>query len=123
MTQSRHRRPRFLDNNLNFKNLNFKAQPECVRRVQLLAKRQFNARRLTCLKETSAVEASGNKLELPLDIRATAFQRRVWEALLEIPAGTIVTYSEKAPAEAGALHFLRQQSQPSLSSSNNTPAP
>ena len=31
-------------------------------------------------KETSPVEASGNKLELPLDIRATAFQCRVWEA-------------------------------------------
>ena len=74
-------------------------------------------------KETSPVEASGNKLELPLDIRATAFQRRVWEALLAIPAGTTVTYSEKAPAEAGALHFLRQQSRPSLSSSSNTPAP
>ena len=73
-------------------------------------------------KETSPVEASGNKLELPLDIRATAFQRRVW-ALLEIPAGTTVTYSEKAPAEAGALHFLREQSRPSLSSSSNTPAP
>jgi O6-methylguanine-DNA--protein-cysteine methyltransferase len=37
------------------------------------------------------VEASGNKLELPFDIRATDFQRRVWEALLEIPAGTTVT--------------------------------
>lgn len=38
-------------------------------------------------------------------------------------SGTTVTYSEKAPAEAGALHFLRQQSRPSLSSSSNSPAP
>jgi hypothetical protein len=74
-------------------------------------------------KETSPVEASGNKLELPLDIRATAFQSRVWEAVSEIPAGKIVTYSEKAPVEAGALYFLRQQLRPSLSSSSNTPAP
>ena len=49
-------------------------------------------------KKTSSVETSGNKLELRLDIRATPFQRRVWEVLFEIPAGTTVTYSEKAPA-------------------------
>jgi hypothetical protein len=42
-------------------------------------------------KEASPVEASGNKLELPLDIRAMALQRRFWEAVLEIPAGTIMT--------------------------------
>jgi AraC family transcriptional regulator, regulatory protein of adaptative response / methylated-DNA-[protein]-cysteine methyltransferase len=34
--------------------------------------------------------------QLPLDIRGTAFQRRVWEALSAIPAGTTVTYSEIA---------------------------
>jgi AraC family transcriptional regulator, regulatory protein of adaptative response / methylated-DNA-[protein]-cysteine methyltransferase len=34
--------------------------------------------------------------ELPLDIRGTAFQRRVWQALCQIPAGTTVTYSEIA---------------------------
>ena len=50
-------------------------------------------------------------------------QARCAQTLLEIPAGTPVTYSEKAPALAGALHFLRQQSRPSLSSSSNTPAP
>jgi AraC family transcriptional regulator of adaptative response/methylated-DNA-[protein]-cysteine methyltransferase len=35
-------------------------------------------------------------LHLPLDIRGTAFQRRVWEALLQIPAGATVTYSQLA---------------------------
>ncbi len=35
-------------------------------------------------------------LELPLDVRATAFQRRVWAELLKIPAGTTRTYSEIA---------------------------
>jgi len=33
---------------------------------------------------------------LPLDIRATAFQRRVWQALTEIPLGQTRTYSELA---------------------------
>lgn len=35
-------------------------------------------------------------LDLPLDIRGTAFQQRVWEALREIPAGTTATYTEIA---------------------------
>jgi len=34
--------------------------------------------------------------QLPLDIRGTAFQRRVWQTLCQIPAGTTVTYSEIA---------------------------
>lgn len=35
-------------------------------------------------------------LELPLDVRATAFQRRVWEALMRIPRGETRTYSQIA---------------------------
>jgi AraC family transcriptional regulator of adaptative response/methylated-DNA-[protein]-cysteine methyltransferase len=35
-------------------------------------------------------------LELPLDVRGTAFQHRVWQALREIPAGTTASYSEIA---------------------------
>ncbi len=34
--------------------------------------------------------------DLPLDIRGTAFQRRVWEALRAIPAGATATYTEIA---------------------------
>ncbi|NNL84496.1 MAG: bifunctional DNA-binding transcriptional regulator/O6-methylguanine-DNA methyltransferase Ada [Myxococcales bacterium] len=34
--------------------------------------------------------------DLPCDVRATAFQRRVWEAIREIPAGETATYSELA---------------------------
>jgi AraC family transcriptional regulator, regulatory protein of adaptative response / methylated-DNA-[protein]-cysteine methyltransferase len=34
------------------------------------------------------------QLRLPLDIAATAFQRRVWEALLRIPYGATRSYSE-----------------------------
>ncbi len=42
------------------------------------------------------VEAPARGLDLPLDPRGTAFQRRVWRALCEIPAGSTATYSEIA---------------------------
>ncbi len=35
---------------------------------------------------------------LPLDVRATAFQRRVWEALQQIPRGETRSYGEVAQA-------------------------
>ncbi len=35
-------------------------------------------------------------LDLPLDIQGTAFQRRVWAALREIPAGSTLSYTEVA---------------------------
>lgn len=37
-------------------------------------------------------------LDLPTDIQATAFQRRVWEELRQIPYGTTRTYTEVARA-------------------------
>jgi AraC family transcriptional regulator of adaptative response/methylated-DNA-[protein]-cysteine methyltransferase len=36
------------------------------------------------------------RLDLPLDIQATAFQMRVWELLRKIPYGETVTYSQIA---------------------------
>lgn len=42
------------------------------------------------------VEAPGLGLDLPLDIRGTAFQQRVWQALREIPAGQTVSYTALA---------------------------
>jgi AraC family transcriptional regulator of adaptative response/methylated-DNA-[protein]-cysteine methyltransferase len=42
------------------------------------------------------VEAPGIGLDLPLDIRGTAFQQRVWEALRAIPAGSTASYAEIA---------------------------
>lgn len=42
------------------------------------------------------VEAPGIGLDLPLDVRGTAFQRRVWQALQEIPVGETVSYAEIA---------------------------
>lgn len=35
-------------------------------------------------------------LELPLDVRGTAFQQRVWQALRQVPAGTTASYAEIA---------------------------
>ena len=43
-----------------------------------------------------AVEAPAHGLALPLDVRGTAFQQRVWLALREIPAGATETYSSIA---------------------------
>lgn len=42
------------------------------------------------------VEAPKCGLDLPLDIRGTAFQQRVWQALCEIPLGATVSYSDVA---------------------------
>ncbi|MGQ4878663.1 bifunctional DNA-binding transcriptional regulator/O6-methylguanine-DNA methyltransferase Ada [Billgrantia sp. LNSP4103-1] len=42
------------------------------------------------------VEAPGLGLSLPLDIRGTAFQQRVWQALVEIPVGATISYAELA---------------------------
>ena len=42
------------------------------------------------------VEAPSLGLDLPLDIRGTVFQQRVWQALAQIPAGRVVSYSELA---------------------------
>ena len=47
-------------------------------------------------KVIGLIEAPGTGLDLPLDMRGTAFQHRVWQALRQIPAGTTVTYSELA---------------------------
>ncbi|MCH4594812.1 methylated-DNA--[protein]-cysteine S-methyltransferase [Achromobacter xylosoxidans] len=42
------------------------------------------------------VENPSVGLHLPLDVRGTAFQRRVWEALREIPVGATATYTDIA---------------------------
>ena len=39
------------------------------------------------------VEAPGLGLDLPLDVRGTAFQQRVWQALRAIPAGQTASYA------------------------------
>jgi AraC family transcriptional regulator, regulatory protein of adaptative response / methylated-DNA-[protein]-cysteine methyltransferase len=42
------------------------------------------------------VEAPALGLDLPLDVRGTAFQQRVWKALREIPVGATTTYTDIA---------------------------
>ena len=43
---------------------------------------------------------------MPLDIRGTAFQRRVWEALQAVPPGETISYGELA-ARLGSPRAVR----------------
>jgi AraC family transcriptional regulator, regulatory protein of adaptative response / methylated-DNA-[protein]-cysteine methyltransferase len=56
------------------------------------------------------VEAPGLGLDLPLDVRGTAFQQRVWQALREIPAGATASYSDIA-ARIGSPNSVRAVAQ------------
>jgi len=47
-------------------------------------------------KVVGFVEAPRLGLDLPLDVRGTAFQQRVWQALQGIPAGETVSYADIA---------------------------
>lgn len=56
------------------------------------------------------VERPGASAKLPFDIRGTAFQQRVWQALRAIPVGKTTTYSEIAKA-IGAPRAVRAVAQ------------
>lgn len=47
-------------------------------------------------KVVAFVEAPTGALDVPLDVRGTAFQRRVWQALEKIPMGTTASYADIA---------------------------
>ena len=47
---------------------------------------------------TAAVEQPGTGADIPLDVKGTAFQQRVWQELLKIPAGETRSYGELAVA-------------------------
>lgn len=47
-------------------------------------------------KVVGFIEAPALGLDLPLDVRGTAFQERVWMALRDIPAGSTASYAEIA---------------------------
>jgi AraC family transcriptional regulator of adaptative response/methylated-DNA-[protein]-cysteine methyltransferase len=47
-------------------------------------------------KVVNFVDAPIIDLDLPLDIRGTAFQQRVWQVLRQVPAGSKVSYTELA---------------------------
>jgi AraC family transcriptional regulator of adaptative response/methylated-DNA-[protein]-cysteine methyltransferase len=52
----------------------------------------------TVAKVVGFVEGKRSDLGLPLDVRGTAFQRRVWETLCAIPRGETRSYAEIAAA-------------------------
>lgn len=47
-------------------------------------------------KVVGLIERPGRGLDLPLDVRGTAFQQRVWQALQAIPPGRTASYAEIA---------------------------
>ena len=78
---------RFADNDDQLQQALMREFPFATRRRddQAMAEWRVNLTRLMEGRETSP--------SLPLDIRATAFQRRVWEALQRIPRGETRSYS------------------------------
>jgi AraC family transcriptional regulator of adaptative response/methylated-DNA-[protein]-cysteine methyltransferase len=52
------------------------------------------------------VEEPAEDLDLPLDVRGTAFQQRVWRAVRGIPVGQTTTYTEVA-RKIGAPNAIR----------------
>jgi AraC family transcriptional regulator of adaptative response/methylated-DNA-[protein]-cysteine methyltransferase len=52
------------------------------------------------------VDKPSEGLDLPLDLRGTPFQRRVWETLRTIPIGATITYTELARS-IGAPNSVR----------------
>ncbi len=63
-------------------------------------------------KVVGFVEAPSIGLDLPLDVRGTAFQERVWQALREVPPGSTISYTEIA-TRIGAPQAVRAVAQPS----------
>jgi AraC family transcriptional regulator of adaptative response/methylated-DNA-[protein]-cysteine methyltransferase len=61
-------------------------------------------------KVVGFVEAPALGLDLPLDVRGTAFQQRVWQALRDIPVGSTASYADIA-ARIGAPKAVRAVAQ------------
>jgi AraC family transcriptional regulator of adaptative response/methylated-DNA-[protein]-cysteine methyltransferase len=57
-------------------------------------------------KVVALVEAPAVGVDLPLDLRGTAFQQRVWRALRKVPMGSTVTYADIA-RQIGAPQSVR----------------
>ncbi len=64
----------------------------------------------TVAKAVGLVETPRMGADLPLDVRGTAFQERVWQALRAIPAGTTASYAEIA-RRAGSPGSVRAVAQ------------
>ena len=61
-------------------------------------------------KVVGFVEAPSLSLDLPLDVRGTAFQQRVWQSLRKIPAGSTASYTDVAKL-IGSPHSVRAVAQ------------
>ncbi len=61
-------------------------------------------------KIVGLVDTPSSSLDLPLDIRGTAFQQRVWQVLRRLPAGCTATYAEIAQ-QIGAPRSVRAVAQ------------
>lgn len=61
-------------------------------------------------KVVGLVEMPALGLDLPLDIRGTAFQQRVWQELRKIPAGSTASYAEIA-SQIGSPRAVRAVAQ------------
>lgn len=64
----------------------------------------------TVARVVGLIEAPSIGLDLPLDVRGTAFQERVWQALREVPPGSTTSYTEIA-ARIGAPRAIRAVAQ------------
>ena len=75
---------------------------------QAQIKRDNSALREQVQKILNHLDNNEPRLDLPLDIRATAFQRQVWEKLRAIPYGQTVSYGEvaKAVGKPGAVRAV-----------------
>ena len=71
-------------------------------------KRDDSALRESVQKILTHLEKNEPRLDLPLDIKATAFQRQVWEHLRAIPYGQTVSYGDvaKALGKPGAVRAV-----------------
>ena len=71
-------------------------------------KRDDSALRDTVQKILNHLDQHDSRLDLPLDIRSTAFQRQVWEKLRAIPYGQTVSYGDvaKSLGKPGAVRAV-----------------
>ena len=63
------------------------------------------ARRIAQVIHT--IDNRGVPLALPLDIRGTAFQQQVWQALRNIPCGETASYQQVAQAIGKLARYVR----------------
>lgn len=77
-------------------------------RATHVASRMSGSRELDAWMRALDEHIAGNapRPELPLDLRGTAFQIRVWRFLLQVPEGSVLSYSELA-AGIGAPRAVR----------------